>query len=98
MSQKLLQSTIPPSGVLNKYKKNIGKINPLFALVHDSDVQCAGDTLQQSNTTNHLFSTLYIDIRYVISLSKYVLRYILYNVKHRFTFYFYMHIYKVTDY
>ena len=43
--------------------KNIGKINTLFALVHDSDARCAEDAPQLSNTTNHLFSTLHIPTR-----------------------------------
>ena len=79
--------------------KNIGKINPLFALVHDSDAQSTDDTpLPMQHYKSLIQYNIYPDTRYVICVSRDVLSYILFNIKHDFTLYFYMYMYKVTDY
>jgi len=79
---------------------NISEINPLFALVYDSDALARRwYTPFKHNHKTLVQGTVYPETRYVVHVrfSQYVLRYFLFNITHHFTFYFYRHAYTRID-
>jgi len=59
LPRQLLYSKIPTPRILNKSKKYIDEINPLFALAHDPDAKKgkrAEDTVHISNTTKRRYA------------------------------------------
>jgi len=71
--RKLLYSTISTSRILNK-RKNVGEINPLFAIVHDPDAKKASAQMIHSTYATPQNTLMHPDTRYVFRFSRYVLR------------------------
>jgi len=97
---KSLYPTVPASWILNKWSKCLWNKSFICSGTwpRRSTRKWTDDSLPLSNTTKHSLCTLYSLTRDIIRFSRYVLWYMLLNITHYFTLYFYMHIYTLIKY